>query len=450
MEPLVSIGLLTYNHEAYIEDCIAGLLQQDYVNIELIILDDASTDRTRERIDTFYERIKERFRNITLIYHKENCGNIPHNVNELVMHAKGEYYRHFAGDDIMCSNCISSLVNCMQMHPEVSVVYSNGYIINDSFKLGDREKKQKILPQKSFNDTCENTFRKLMFGNGIPSPTAMFRKSVFEKYGPYDETIPYEDYEYWLRISRREQFFYLDKDLVYYRKSENSMTDYWGKAGKNRVKKSMLSDQMTIQKYMCYLSAEDRKRAIALYYQRYYQLSYATNFYRGFFATAYKIRKLGIDFNLDFWNMFRRMIVCTLDAKLALTASNEWRQMSDKHLALLQLFNQWMIVNKPGSSVAGYLEEKGYSKVIIYGMGYAGQRLYDELRESQIEIIAVMDRNASTIEAAVPVLLPEAAVPNADCIVVTAISYFTEIKDMLSHRVQCPILSLENILYGFS
>lgn len=155
-----------------------------------------------------------------------------------------------------------------------------------------------------------------MFGIGPSTPSAMFRRDVYDKYGLYDESIPYEDYEYWLRICRKERIFYLDKNLIYYRKSENSLTNYRGIAGKNKIKKSMLSDRMTIQKYLKYLSPKDRKRAIALYYQKYYQLSYDANFYQGFILTAYKIKQSGTDFALDFWNRFCQMVIGTINYKI--------------------------------------------------------------------------------------------------------------------------------------
>lgn len=314
---LVSIGLMVYNHEAYIEDCINGILQQDYPYIELIILDDASTDRSREIISRYYEELKRKFSRVFFIYHKDNCGNIPRNVNELIRQAQGKFYKGFAGDDIMRPTCISSLVKCMEMHPEVSVVYSNGHFIDDSFKLEEHSKTGlKIFMQKPINDTCENTFRKLMFGIGPSSPGAMFRRVVYERYGLHDESIPYEDYEYWLRICRKERIFYLDENLIYYRKSTNSLTNYQGSAGKRKIEKSMLSDHMTIQRYLRYLPSVDRKRAIALYYQKYYQLSYEANFYRGFIVTAYKIRRLGVDFPLDFWNRFCQMVIGTINCKM--------------------------------------------------------------------------------------------------------------------------------------
>lgn len=313
---LVSIGVLVYNHGLYIEDCLTSLLQQDYPYMELIILDDASTDNSREIIANYYEKLKHRFKNVIFIRHKRNCGIIPRNMNELLKYVQGDFCKWFSGDDIMCPQCISSLVNCMYMHPEASVIYSNGYVINDKFKVGNSIiNRRKILLSKPISDTCMNTFRRLMCGNMIPAPGAMFRRSVFMEYGSYDEMIPYEDYEYWIRISRKERFYYLDENLFYYRRTENSLTGYLGKSGKNKVKTSMLSDRMTIQKYLKYLSAEDRKHAIASYYQKYYQMSYDINFYRGFIVTAYRIKKLDIGVSLDFFNMISQMIINTLDYK---------------------------------------------------------------------------------------------------------------------------------------
>lgn len=213
----------------------------------------------------------------------------------------------------MCHDCISSMAKCLQMHSEVSVVYSNGYVISDSFKLGDPAVRKKLLPRKPVNDTCENTFRKLMLENWIPSPCAMFRRRIFTDYGLYDENIPYEDYEYWLRISRTEKIYYLDQELVYYRRSEDSLSNYSGKNAKRKIKTSMMSDQMTIQKYLRYLPAEDRRKTVDAYYDKYYRMSYSANFYRGFFAAAYKYKKNNPKGNLDFRSMLLNMILHSIN-----------------------------------------------------------------------------------------------------------------------------------------
>ena len=312
-EALVSIGLMVYNHEAFIEDCLKSLLQQDYPNMELIILDDASTDRSREIISRYCDKLREKFCHVIFLYHERNCGKIPRNMNELNERARGEFYKGFSGDDIMHPACISGLAACLKVHPEVSVAYSNGYVINDSFNLGDPPVREKILPRKPINDTCENTFRKLMLENWIPSPCAMFQRRVFREHGLYDESIPYEDYEYWLRISRAEKIYYLDQELVYYRRTEDSLSNYFGKNAKKKIKTSMRSDRMTIQKYLQYLPAEDRKKTVDAYYEKYYRTSYSANFYRGFFAAAYKYKKNNPGSYLDFRAMLFNMILHSIN-----------------------------------------------------------------------------------------------------------------------------------------
>ena len=79
--PLVSIILLTYNHAQYIEDNILGLLEQDYSNVELIILDDASRDRTVEIIKCYHKELIEKFKRVEFFENKTNSGNIPYNIN---------------------------------------------------------------------------------------------------------------------------------------------------------------------------------------------------------------------------------------------------------------------------------------------------------------------------------------------------------------------------------
>lgn len=440
---LVTIGLLVYNHEKYIEDCLNGILQQDYSDMELIVLDDASTDRSREIINAYYEKLQQKFHRVLLIYHETNNGKVTANENEIIKNVRGYFYKGISGDDIMMPHCISSLVDCMLNDPDISVAYSNGYVVGDDYKLGERFARKKILSQKPVNDIGENVFRKLMLRDWIPAPTVMFRKNVFDQYGLYDESIPYEDYEYWLRISRKEKLYYLDRELVFYRRSEDSMSNFFGKNAKKKLKTAMYSDQMTIQKYLQYLSKEDRKQTIAAFYSYYYKVSYDANFYRGFLVAAYKCKKYNSEICLDFWPMLINMFL----AKCQVNYSAKWKAMSDKHLAIILLFNRWLMVKQSGKTIKEYFYRNSYQKVVIYGMSYAGERLLDDLTDSNIEVVAAIDKNAKDILAAVPIFTPNEEIPVCDCVVVTATSFFDEIEKTLSQKVSCPVVSLEDILY---
>lgn len=126
---------------------------------------------------------------------------------------------------------------------------------------------------------------------------------------------------------------------------------------------------------------------------------------------------------------------------------NDWKQMSDKHFALFQMMNQWVRVKQEGKNLVSYFEAKGCKKVAIYGMSYAGETLIEELKGSGIRAAYGIDKNADRIYADIDVFSMEDNLPQADAVVVTAITFFEEIEEELSVKLECPIISLEDILY---
>lgn len=123
------------------------------------------------------------------------------------------------------------------------------------------------------------------------------------------------------------------------------------------------------------------------------------------------------------------------------------RQLSDKHLRLFKTMNQWLHIRQEGKSLEDYFRRNGYKKVIIYGMHYAGERLVEELKDTDITIVCGIDKNAQSIFEGIAVITKEDEIPDADVIVVTAISYYDEIEEELKHKIDFPIVSLEDILY---
>lgn len=123
------------------------------------------------------------------------------------------------------------------------------------------------------------------------------------------------------------------------------------------------------------------------------------------------------------------------------------QQMSDKHLSLFLMMNQWVKMKQKKKNLASYFEQKGYYEIAIYGMSYAGETLAGELLGSDIKIKYGIDQKADNIYAEFEVILPENELKTVDAIVVTSITYFNEIEEELSRRIDCPILSLEDIIY---
>lgn len=127
---------------------------------------------------------------------------------------------------------------------------------------------------------------------------------------------------------------------------------------------------------------------------------------------------------------------------------SEKQKMSDKHLDLFLLMNQWVKVKQKGMSLSQYFEKNGYRRIAIYGMGHVGETLVEELKETNTEVAYGIDKNAENIWLNdINVLSLDDELENVDVVVVTAISFFDHIKDLLSRKLTCPIISLEDILY---
>lgn len=131
-------------------------------------------------------------------------------------------------------------------------------------------------------------------------------------------------------------------------------------------------------------------------------------------------------------------------------SSKKIKKMSDgaaKVHALYMAFDQWLHLRQEGKTLVEYFEKQGYKTVAIYGMKELGERLYDELQDTDITVKYIIDKNAYSIYADVDVITPDEELEPVDVIVVTAIYYFDEIEEMLSEKVEYPIVSLEDILY---
>ncbi len=123
------------------------------------------------------------------------------------------------------------------------------------------------------------------------------------------------------------------------------------------------------------------------------------------------------------------------------------QSMSNKHFALFKMMNQWVRVKQEGKNLSEYFEKNGYKNIAIYGMSFAGETLVYELENTNTKVVYGIDKNAKSLYLDVDIIEPDDDMEEVDAIVVTAITFFDEIEEMLSAKTQCPIISLEDILY---
>jgi lactate dehydrogenase-like 2-hydroxyacid dehydrogenase len=123
------------------------------------------------------------------------------------------------------------------------------------------------------------------------------------------------------------------------------------------------------------------------------------------------------------------------------------QEYSEKHLALFYLMNQWVKVKQEGKNLSSYFEKNGYKKIAIYGMGHAGETLVEELSGTAIQVAFGIDKNADSMYADIDLVMPDDKWEKVDAIVVAAITYFDEIQEEISRKTDCPIVSLEDVVY---
>lgn len=132
---------------------------------------------------------------------------------------------------------------------------------------------------------------------------------------------------------------------------------------------------------------------------------------------------------------------------ITIKEAKKQKEMSDKHCALFLMMNQWVKVKQEGKNLASYFEKNNYKKIAIYGMSYAGETLVNELKDSQVEVKYGIDKNPACIYSDMEIFTSDDYLEEVDAVVVTPIFFFQEIKEQLSQVLDCPIISLEDILY---
>jgi glycosyltransferase involved in cell wall biosynthesis len=201
---------LCYNHEDFVVATLNSVNNQSYKNIELIIIDDCSQDSSVEKIRTWIATVQQKIaeQNIRFIALSENIGNCKA-FNMALKLAKGKYVIDLATDDILLPQCIEKQVlQFEQLTENYAVVFANAiYIDKNSNTLHKHHKTNEIVADGDI-------YAKIVAHSFICTPTMMMRKTVLDALQGYDESLSYEDFDFWIRSSRNYLYSYIDEIIV--------------------------------------------------------------------------------------------------------------------------------------------------------------------------------------------------------------------------------------------
>ena len=114
---------------------------------------------------------------------------------------------------------------------------------------------------------------------------------------------------------------------------------------------------------------------------------------------------------------------------------------------LYEFMNRWLLLKQKNINLSKFFIDKKLKSIAIYGAHYMGQRLYDELQGSSVNFLYAIDKSPKRLDWQIPIYHPNDILENVDAIVITPIFDYLEIKDDLSEKLICPMLSIEDVLF---
>jgi glycosyltransferase involved in cell wall biosynthesis len=210
--PKVSVIIPLYNREKYIAETVQSVLSQTYPNIELIVVDDGSTDNSRQVLDQFGSQL-------ILLEHTDrlNKGQSA-TINLGLLHAIGKYVAILDSDDLFAPEKIRTQVEYLENKNDIGLVYSNGYYIYENGRKPCRFYDQ-------YHEENSNPAKVLLNCYFALPTNALIRRAVFDKTGFFDENLRSgQDHDMAIRVAEVTKLAYIDKMLFFYRRHTDSIS----------------------------------------------------------------------------------------------------------------------------------------------------------------------------------------------------------------------------------
>lgn len=241
--PLVTAVVPVYNHEKYVVESIQSIINQSYPNIELIVINDGSKDNSHEMILTLLDECKRRFVRFEYI-NRDNIG-LSATLNQALALSTGTYMSALASDDIALPNKIQILIDALEREDETcAAAFGDALVIdeegNEMAENSNRSfiTKSDTVPRVTFLEfyTRDRTidfrsnefgsYQSLLLGNYLPAMSNLVRTRMLIEAGGWTKGNVIEDWEMWLKLSKRYRFIYINSPVACYRRhkfnTENS------------------------------------------------------------------------------------------------------------------------------------------------------------------------------------------------------------------------------------
>lgn len=206
--PKVTVIMSVYNDERYVREAVESILNQTFRDFEFVIINDGSTDRTREILLSYND---ERIR----LLDQENKGLTP-SLNRGIAYARGEYIARMDGDDITDPTRLEKEADFLDRNQTIGLVGTFAYRIDEEGR---------IISLYTYKTTTDEIKKNLWVDCSFCHSSVMFRKACIDMVGGYREKVgPTEDYDLWFRITERFNAANIPEPLHFFRIDPQGIT----------------------------------------------------------------------------------------------------------------------------------------------------------------------------------------------------------------------------------
>src|ERR1700691_4780937 len=231
--PVVTAIVPVYNHEKYVIDSLRSIIRQNYPNVELIVINDGSKDRSHEMVLSLVEECKQRFLRFEYI-NRENRG-LSATLNQALEIARGKYLSVLASDDLIVPDKFRWLVEALeQTDDSYAAAFGNASFIDEHGRetyLTEEGNPQESTTGKTYSNFLDfytkdrdfdykaefGTYLTLLAGNYLPGMSNLSKTAMVKEVGGWTDDNVLEDWEMWLKLSQERKFLFIDRTVALYR-----------------------------------------------------------------------------------------------------------------------------------------------------------------------------------------------------------------------------------------
>lgn len=480
---LLTVIVPVYNKEKLLGQCLDSFAVKDFIRrLEVLVIDDGSTD-TSALIAEEYER---KYPEIYRVIKKEN-GGVGSVLNLGLQYARGKYIKEVDADDYIDINALKKLLDCL-VKCDSDIVLTPYYMIDEEGELleihymggleyGREYQAEKLLGRVGINIQSLTVKRQLLLEHNIVLEETRFYVDM-QLIG---ESIYYaETYTvlscilYYYRCNQAEQSVSLDSYVRnsedFRRQTELSLERFsrsWREEisqAKRKIMKDGACGYSTLLQIIYLMDKADRNGGKCKAFDKMLEENYPVIY--GEIGLQPLIRKLR---NKEFGNV----VDCKEKVEIAVREIQELKRggislgevcslvtgedgniekyrlqkQSDKFQRQFQLLNCWLMNYQKGIRAGQYLRDRGVHRIAIYGFGALGERLYQELSDSQVQVVYGIDQRVVSKGNGFQIYKFPDTSKEIDAIVVTVIMDFIKIAADLKKIVECSVISLEDVIY---